>query len=196
MPPTTTIPSRRLRETFPDEIPGSGHSLSDAAAGQSGQGKGGVKDHGTPLSERAGRKSLRIHPGPENRDDRKHRARKLSELLRRYEERLELRERRETLETLAKYEEANSASLEMLAFQTDLTGRQKRQIERRLERLGEVSEEEALSLLDDDLEELKKYLYYTSARYIKKLDSPQNRDLLEIIQMEDEKSGWRPSGSI
>lgn len=129
-----------------------------------------------------------------NRDDRKHRARKLSELLRRYEERLELRERRETLETLAKYEEANSASLEMLAFQTDLTGRQKRQIERRLERLGEVSEEEALSLLDDDLEELKKYLYYTSARYIKKLDSPQNRDLLEIIQMEDEKKRMEAFG--
>ena len=123
-----------------------------------------------------------------NRDDRKHRARKLSELLRRYEERLELRERRETLETLAKYEEANSRSLEMLAFQTDLTGRQKRQIDRRLERLGEVSEEEALSLLDDDLEELKKYLLLYFRPLYQETGQPQNQDLLEIIQMEDEIS--------
>lgn len=122
-----------------------------------------------------------------NKDDRKRRARRLSELLKRYEELLDLKEREETIDRLLDYEKKNSASLQMLPFEADLGGRQRKQINRRMEATGEVSEEEAISLLDDDTEELKKYLYYTSARYIQKINNPRNSDLREIIEMEDEE---------
>lgn len=121
-----------------------------------------------------------------NRDDRKKRARRLSELLKRYEELLDLREREETIERVLAYEEKKGARLETMAFEQDLKVRQRGQISRRIEAAGEVSEDEALSLLDDDIEELKKYLYYTSAGYIKKLGQSRNSDLREILEMEEE----------
>lgn len=121
-----------------------------------------------------------------NKDDRKKRARRLSELLKRYEEFLDLKEREETIDRLLDYEKKNSVSLQMLPFEADLSGRQRKQIDKKLEMTGEVSETEAISLLDDDTEELKKYLYYTSARYIQKINNPRNSDLREIIEMEDE----------
>lgn len=121
-----------------------------------------------------------------NKDERKKRARRLSELLKRYEELLDLKERGETIDRLLEYEKKNSVSLQMLPFEADLGGRQRRQIDRKIESAGTVSEEEAIALLDDDTEELKKYLYYTSARYIQKIDTPRYSDLRDIIEMEDE----------
>lgn len=120
-----------------------------------------------------------------NKDDRKNRSKRLSELLKRYEELLDLREREETIERLLEYEKKKGASLQMVSFEEDLRTRQRGQIEKRMEALGEVSEAEALLLLDDDTEELKKYLYYISAKYIKKMGSPQNEDLMHILNMED-----------
>lgn len=122
-----------------------------------------------------------------NKDDRKRRARRLSELLKRYEELLDLKEREETITRLLEYEKKNGTSMQMLPFEADLSGRQRRQISKKMESTGEVSEEEAIALLDDDIEELKKYLYYTSARYIQKIDNPRNSDLREIIETEDEE---------
>ncbi|MCH5256470.1 MAG: DUF2726 domain-containing protein [Lachnospiraceae bacterium] len=120
-----------------------------------------------------------------NKDDRKKRARRLSEMLKRYEELLDLREREETINRLLDYEKKNGASLQMISFENDLETRQRNQISRRIEQTGEVSEEEALTLLDDDIEELKKYLYYTSAGYIKKIGSPRYADLRAVLEMED-----------
>lgn len=123
-----------------------------------------------------------------DKDDRIKRARKLSGLLRRYEERLDLEERKETISRVLEYENGQKLSFQMLPFQADLQGRQMEQVKRRIERTGEITEAEALSLLDDNEEELKKYLYYTSARYIKKIDSPRHKDLKEIILNENKKS--------
>lgn len=122
-----------------------------------------------------------------NKDDRKKRARRLSELLKRYEELLDLKERQETMERLVDYERKNGLSAQMLPFEVDLSGRQRRQLEKKMTQAGTVSEEEAIALLDDDTEELKKYLYYTSARYIQKINSPRNAGLREILEMEDEE---------
>lgn len=121
-----------------------------------------------------------------NRDDRKNRAKRLSDLLKKYDERLDLKEREETIDRLIDNEKKND-SLEMLLFEDDLGGRQKKLISRRLQTVGEVSEKEALKLLDENIEELKKYLYYTSARYIKRINNPRNSDLKLIIEMEDEE---------
>lgn len=122
-----------------------------------------------------------------NKDDRKKRARRLSDLLKRYEELLDLKERGETIDRLLAYEKKHSSSLQMLPFEADLGGRQRNLIDKKMKSTGTVSEEEAISLLDDDTEELKKYLYYTSARYIQKIDHPKNSDLRGILEMTDEE---------
>ncbi|MEH2941282.1 AAA domain-containing protein [Lachnospiraceae bacterium KK002] len=123
-----------------------------------------------------------------NREDRIERARKLSDLLRRYEELLDLEERRETISRVLEYEEGGSLSVQMLPFQADLQGRQMEQVRRRMEKTGSITEEEAFSLLDDNVEDLKKYLYYTSAGYIRKLDLPRHKDLKEIVFNENKKT--------
>ena len=75
----------------------------------------------------------------------------------------------------------------MLPFQADLQGRQMEQVKRRIEKTGDITEEEAFSLLDDNVEELKKYLYYTSASYIKKIDLPRHEELKNIIFNQNKK---------
>ena len=121
-----------------------------------------------------------------NKDDRKKRARRLSDMLKRYEELLDLREREETIDRLLDYEKKKGASFQRLSFEQDLENRQRGQINKRIEQTGEVSEAEALTLLDDDTEALKMYLYYTSAGYIKKIGNSRNADLKAILEMDDE----------
>lgn len=123
-----------------------------------------------------------------NKGDRIERAKKLSELLKRYEDLLDLRERSETLNRLLEYEKKGKQTLQMISFQNDLGGRQLEQVNREIEKTGSITDEQALSLLDDDLEELGKYLYYTSARYIKILDEPKNKDLKDIVFAESEET--------
>lgn len=118
-----------------------------------------------------------------NKDDRIRRAKLLSELLHRHETVLDLKERDETLKHLITYYE-KSGSLTMLPFQTSLVN-QSRSVEEKINSLGEVQEQDALKLLLDDEEDFRKYLYYTSAKYIKKIDEPKNEDLKNIIFMED-----------
>lgn len=122
-----------------------------------------------------------------NKDDRKKRARRLSELLKKYEEVLDLKEREETLDRLLEYEKKNVTSFQMLPFEADLSGRQKNQIAKRLEAAGDISEEEAVSLLDDNTEELKKYLYYTSVRFIRRLGNEEFKDLRGILRSKNEE---------
>lgn len=133
-------------------------------------------------------KDIRIFEGTldRNKDERKKRARRLSELLRRYEELLDLKERGETLDRLLEYEKKKGASLQRMSFEEDLAIRQRGRIDKRIKETGNVSEEEAVSLIDDNTEELKKYLYYVSASYIQKIRKPQNADLREILETEDE----------
>lgn len=121
-----------------------------------------------------------------NKDGRKARAKKLSDMLKKYEELLDLKEREETVNRLLEYREKSGGSVQMLPFEADLSGRQLSQIRSKMQAAGTVSEEEAILLLDDDTQELKKYLYYTSARYIQKLNQPRNSDLKDIILMGDE----------
>mgnify|MGYP002510696290 FL=1 len=113
--------------------------------------------------------------------DRANRARNLSNLLRRYEEVLDLKERSETLNRLLEYQSRVQMSMEMLPFQADLQGRQLGQVQKRIGQMGEITDGDALALLDDDQEELCKYLYYTSARYLKKMDDKKYAGLRKIL---------------
>ena len=120
-----------------------------------------------------------------NKDDRIRRTKKLSDLLKKYEDILDLRERQETLNGMVEYQSRRKASLEMLPFRTDLENRQLNQIKNKLQTLGEITDTEALSLLEDDLDKLYQYLFYTSARYIKRLDEDAYKDLRDILFEED-----------
>lgn len=127
-------------------------------------------------------KDVRIYDSTleRNKDDKVVRTRKLTELLMRHEERLELLEKKEAIEKLM---EENRH----LTFQTQLQGIQLAEVEKRLLETGEVTGEEALRLVFENEEEFRKYLYYTSAKYIQRLKEPKNGDLLEIVYCEDEK---------
>lgn len=120
-----------------------------------------------------------------NKDDRKKRARRLSEMLKRYEDLLDLKEREETINRMLDFEKKKGASFEMMSFEEDLATRQRNQISNKIKETGVVSEKDAMSLLDDDIDDLEKYLYYTSTNYIKKIGMPRYSDLREILDIED-----------
>lgn len=112
-----------------------------------------------------------------NKDDRVVRTKKLTELLHRHEEKLDLLEKREAIEKLMK-------TNKHLTFQVSLQGEQLREVNEKLEQIGEITDEEALKLVLEDEERFKQYLYFTSAKYIQRLKEPKNEDLLKIVNME------------
>ncbi len=122
------------------------------------------------------------------KDDRIERAKKLSSLLKKYEDVLDLKERQETLNRMVEYQSKRKASLEMVPFQADLQGRQLNQVQKKLGTVGEVTDSEAMALLENDLDELYKYLFYTSARYIKRLEDSKYKDLRDILFEENEET--------
>lgn len=115
-----------------------------------------------------------------NKDDKIERTKQLSELLKKHEEILDLRERKETIEKLLR-------SNAHMNFQVEVQGRQLHEVKKRLSALGEVRDEQVLALLDGDMDEFIKYLYYTSAKYIKRLGEPKNKELLDIVYIEEEE---------
>lgn len=104
----------------------------------------------------------------------------LCQLLKRYEELIELQEKKETLKKLEDTQQKH------FTFYADLHDRQFRQIKDRQNELGKVSVEEALRLLPQDEKYLMNYLYFASAKYIKRLDEPKNERLKNIILSEAE----------
>lgn len=129
-----------------------------------------------------------------NRDGRKERAKRLSDLLKRYEDILDLKERSETIQRMIEYHRQHAASMQMIPFEADLEGRQLEQVNRQIKKVGEITDVDALSLLTDDIEDLKKYLYYNSAKYFQKIDEPENQELKNILFMENEEKQAREFG--
>ncbi|MGL5436968.1 MAG: DEAD/DEAH box helicase [Lachnospiraceae bacterium] len=113
-----------------------------------------------------------------NKDNKISQTQQLSQLLKNHEEFLDLKEREEVLKKLI---EDNRH----LLFVAELQGEQLYQVQIQLKQIGRVTDEQALELLKDDIKEFHKYLYYTSAIYIKRLDEPKNQDLLKIIYLKD-----------
>ena len=103
---------------------------------------------------------------------------RITELLMRHEAKLELEDRKDAIERLC------YSNNRHFSFYSDLYGRQLRQVKDRLDELGEVHIEEVLPLLEHEGDEFLSYLYYVSAKYIKRLDEPKNEKLLEILYMD------------
>lgn len=122
------------------------------------------------------------------KDDRSLRAKQLSNLLKKYEEVLELKDRKDAINQVMDYQKKNPLAVQMLPFQTDLQGRQLEIVKQRITDAGEITDDEAIRLLDTDYEQLRQYLYYMSARYIKKLGTNLNKELYNIIFNESEET--------
>lgn len=88
---------------------------------------------------------------------------------------------------MVEYESNRAYAMQMLPFQADLTGRQMNQVNRQIEKVGQITEEDAKRYLDTNTLELMKYLYYISAKYIKRLGEQKYADLIPILYLEDAK---------
>ncbi len=111
------------------------------------------------------------------RDQKVQRTVELTKLLENYDEILDLRERREVTQRLL--EESSQ-----LNFQFELSGKQLAEIDRRLSEIGEIRDEDALRLIDNDEEEFLLYLNFTSIKHIKRLGEPKYEELLQIVYMD------------
>lgn len=119
------------------------------------------------------------------KDNRKEKSKQLSNLLKKYEEILDLKEREETLNRIIESQEKSKNAVDLMSFQIDLQGRQLNAVRSKLKEIGDITENDALSLLDNNDKEFYQYLYYTSARYIKKLGTSRFSDLMDIIYETD-----------
>ncbi len=113
--------------------------------------------------------------------ERVQRTRRLSRLLKAYETRLDLTERRQTLEELIDYENQHVVSATALGFTADLQGRQLAQVNEELGKLGEIPEAPD-GYLDDDQEEFRQFLYYTSVSMIQRLEEDRFSDFRAILK--------------
>lgn len=119
------------------------------------------------------------------KDDRSTRAKQLTEMLKTYEDYLDLEERRETLKKLLDYNSRGNTSMALLPFNLDLEGRQLHLIEEKIESMPQIKEEDALKLLDRNEEEFLQYLFYTSAKHIQRLKEEKYSDLINILRDPD-----------
>ncbi|MGN1085331.1 MAG: AAA domain-containing protein [Lachnospiraceae bacterium] len=135
-------------------------------------------------------KSIKVYEATleKKKDNRIERAKQLSNLLKRYEEVLDLTERQETLNQVMEFQVKAKVGMEMIPFQIDLQGRQLTQVQKRIQEVGKITDRDAISLLDSDYDQLYQYLYFTSAKYIKKLDDARYKELHSIIFEEPEET--------
>ena len=115
------------------------------------------------------------------KEDRKVRAKQLSDLLKNYEDVVELRERKESMEHLMKYQKGMKNEGSIAAFQMDLQMNQMNNLNQKIDDIGEVSNDKVMELLDRNDEEFYQYLYFTSAKYIKKLETKPFSELIDIL---------------
>lgn len=134
-------------------------------------------------------KDITVYDGAldKRKDDRKERAKKLSILLEEYERVLELKDRKEAIQRVMEYQKKNLLAMQMLPFEVDLQGRQMKMVDDEIKKAGVFTDEQMMKLIDTDFDKLKEYIYYTSARYIKRLGQNSYKDLYDIVFNMQEK---------
>lgn len=114
-----------------------------------------------------------------DKGDKIERTKKLVALLELHKEALELGERKNTLEAML----SKGVSMEMRLV---LEGQQLSAIKKREAEIPKIDDADALALLENDKDDFMKYLYFTSASYIKRLAEPEYNELRSILAMNDE----------
>lgn len=107
-----------------------------------------------------------------------HKTKALSDLLRKYEEKLDLSERKEMIKTML----SSSSNLPFLA---NLQGEQLVNVNNTLKGIGEITDDDIKPLISHDRLELFKFLNFTSAKFIKRLSEPKYEELTDIIFTKD-----------
>lgn len=120
------------------------------------------------------------------REDRAERAGKLSAMLKAYEELLDLRERRETLDCLLDFNDARAENRYAMPFLLELSG-QKNRVEEAIASRDHFTEEQAARLLDKNTADLFQYLFYISAKFLKRLQEPKYAEFRGILEEQDEE---------
>lgn len=108
------------------------------------------------------------------------RTKKLSELLQNHEEQIDLNERKELIEKML-------SKNEDMHLRFNLAGQQENAIEKRLKDIGNITDEQALSLLSFDYYMLMQFINFTSVKYLKKLFEPEYKDFIAILKNPDEE---------
>ena len=124
--------------------------------------------------------SMKVFDSSLNRkkNDEENKTKALSDLLRKYEEKLDMNERKEMIRTMI-------SSSNNLTFLTDLQGEQLTKVNSALKEIGEITEDDIKPLITQDRLELLKYLNFTSAKFIKRLSEPKYEGLTDIIFTKD-----------
>lgn len=99
-------------------------------------------------------------------------------MLRKYEEKLDLSERKEMIKTML----SSSSNLPFLA---NLQGEQLVNVNNTLKEIGEITDDDIKPLISHDRLELFKFLNFTSAKFIKRLSEPKYEELTDIIFTKD-----------
>lgn len=107
-----------------------------------------------------------------------HKTKALSDLLRKYEEKLDLSERKEMIKTML-------SSSNNLPFLANLQGEQLVNVNNTLKEIGEITDDDIKPLISHDRLELFKFLNFTSAKFIKRLSEPKYKELTDIIFTKD-----------
>lgn len=131
--------------------------------------------------------SLKVYSDTLDRrkNGRTERAAEFNRLMSKYDDLLDLYEREETLHRLLEHQKKQDFSLQMLNFENDMEHRQLNRIQEEIEKLGTISEEDAISLLDTNDQELRQFLYYSSARYIQRLKNEEYNEFRRILDIQD-----------
>lgn len=125
------------------------------------------------------------------KEDRKERAKQLTNMLKVYEEYLDLEERKETVERLIENGGEGYTSASMFSFNMDLQMRQLEQINQQLKSITKATEKDALEVLDRNEEEFLQYLYFISASYIQKLNETKYKDFVNILNESDDYTRYK-----
>ena len=75
--------------------------------------------------------------------------------------------------------------MKLVRFLSDLQGYQMQKLDKRIAAIGEISDTDAMQLLDRNEDEFYQYLFYTSARYIKALEEPKFQELRQILDSDE-----------
>ena len=116
----------------------------------------------------------------QNKQEQIERTKKLTELLQKHERQIDLKDREELIEALL-------SKNENMALRLNLEGQQKSAIQKELREIGNITDEDAFSLLNFNSEKLLQFINFTSVKYLKKLFTPEYKDFMELLDICDEQ---------
>lgn len=110
--------------------------------------------------------------------EKKENTAKLAAYLEKYEDKLDLFERKEAIEDFLRQNKAFDISI-------NIQSKQLNQILKDIENIGDISANQALSYLPNDYEKFLYYIRFLSAKCIQRLKEPKYKELWEIVNCED-----------